>query len=148
MYRRCNGRIEFLLAHPGGPYSRTKDEGYWTIPKGEPQGDEPLLDVAQREFREETGLRPQGPYLDLGWIQQKGGKWVYAWAFEGDCDSPISSNTFEMEWPPKSGKRQAFPEIDRAEFFAPEQARLKIKEKQWPLLERLLVLLERPRQAP
>ena len=145
MYRRCNGGIEFLLAHPGGPYSRSRDEGYWTIPKGEPDGDEPLLEVAQREFREETGLQPKGPYLDLGWIQQKGGKWVYAWAFEGDCDGPICSNTFEMEWPPKSGKRQEFPEIDRAEFFAPEQARLKIKEKQWPLLERLLDLVQSPR---
>jgi predicted NUDIX family NTP pyrophosphohydrolase len=98
--------------------------------------------VAQREFREETGLQPHGPYLDLGWIQQKGGKWVYAWAFEGDCSGPIRSNTFEMEWPPRSGKFQAFPEIDRAEFFPAGQARLKIKEKQWPLLERLMARLQ------
>ena len=142
MYRRCNGQIEFLLAHPGGPYSQSKDEGYWTIPKGEPQGDEPLLEVAQREFREETGLQPNGPYLDLGWIQQKGGKWVYAWAFEGECNGPIRSNTFEMEWPPRSGQFKAFPEIDRAEFFPADQARLKIKEKQWPLLERLMTRLQ------
>src|SRR5436190_21364280 len=89
MYRRRNGVWEFFLAHPGGPFSEKKDEGSWTIPKGEPDGDEPLLDVAKREFEEETGIQPHGPYHELGSIQQKGGKWVHAWGFEGDCAGPI-----------------------------------------------------------
>jgi predicted NUDIX family NTP pyrophosphohydrolase len=142
MYRRRNGRLEFFLAHPGGPFSRQKDAGYWTIPKGEPDVSEELFDVAKREFKEETGIEPHGPYLELGSIQQKGGKWVHAWAFEGDCDGPIRSNTYQMEWPPKSGKMCEFPEIDRAEFFTLEDARKKIKEPQFPLLERLATALE------
>jgi predicted NUDIX family NTP pyrophosphohydrolase len=142
MFRRRNGRLEFFLAHPGGPFSQHKDEGHWTIPKGEPDTGEELLDVAKREFQEETGLEPHGPYIELGSIQQKGGKWVFAWAFEGDCDGPIRSNTCQMEWPPKSGKMCEFPEIDRAEFFGLEDARKKIKETQFPLLERLITALE------
>ena len=142
MYRRRNGRLEFFLAHPGGPFSLRKDEGYWTIPKGEPSAGEELLEVAKREFREETGLESHGPYLELGSIQQKGGKWVHAWAFEGDCNVEICSNTYQMEWPPKSGKMCEFPEIDRAEFFTLEDARKKIKERQFPLLERLVTALE------
>jgi predicted NUDIX family NTP pyrophosphohydrolase len=137
MFRRRNGRLEFFLAHPGGPFSRLKDEGAWTIPKGEPHTEEPLLDVARREFEEETGIEPHGPYIELGSIQQKGGKWVFAWAFEGDCTGPIRSNTFRTEWPPKSGKLCDFPEVDRAEFYSMEGARKKIKETQFPLLERL-----------
>ena len=137
MYRWRAGRLEFFLAHPGGPFSRQKDDGHWTIPKGEPNADEPLLDVAQREFEEETGIKPCGPYLELGAIQQKGGKWVHAWGFEGECSGPICSNTFEMEWPPKSGNLCDFPEVDRAEFFSLSEARRKIKEAQFPLLERL-----------
>ncbi|HWN96340.1 MAG TPA: NUDIX domain-containing protein [Methylomirabilota bacterium] len=141
MFRRRNARLEFFLAHPGGPFSRLKDEGAWTIPKGEQDIGEPLLDVAKREFAEETGIEPHGPYIELGSIQQKGGKWVFAWAFEGDCDGPICSNTFQMEWPPESGNLVIFPEIDRAEFFELEAARRKIKEAQFPLLERLVQTL-------
>lgn len=144
MYRRRNGRIEFFLAHPGGPFSRLKDEGSWTIPKGEQGSGESLLEVAKREFTEETGLQPHGPYLELGSIQQKGGKWVHAWAFAGELDAstPLKSNTFTMEWPPRSGKWQEFPEVDRATFFTLEEARLKIKDAQFPLLERLMSALE------
>ena len=142
MYRRRHGQLEFFLAHPGGPFSKKKEDGYWTIPKGEPDGGEVLLEVAKREFKEETGLDPRGPYIELGSIQQKGGKWVHAWGFEGDCDQPICSNTFQMEWPPKSGKMCEFPEMDRAEFFTLEDARRKIKETQFPLLERLVSVLD------
>jgi len=137
MYRRQEGEIEFFLAHPGGPFSRLKDEGFWTIPKGEQDAGESLLEVAKREFEEETGLKPHGPYIKLGSIRQKGGKVVYAWAFEGESKGPVHSNTFTMEWPPKSGRLCEFPEVDRAEFFTLEKARAKIKETQFPLLERL-----------
>ena len=137
MYRRHGGRLEFFLAHPGGPFSRLKDDGYWTIPKGEPEDGEELLDVARREFEEETGIKPHGPYLGLGSIQQKGGKRVYAWGFEGEAGGAVRSNLYQMEWPPKSGKMCDFPEVDRAEFFPLEQARIKLKETQVPLLERL-----------
>jgi predicted NUDIX family NTP pyrophosphohydrolase len=141
MYRRRNGALEFFLVHPGGPFAARKDEGCWSIPKGEPDGNEPLLEAAQREFREETGLEPRGPFLELGWIQQKGGKWVHAWAFEGDCTGPLSSNMFTLEWPPGSGEFHEFPEVDRAEFFPLAEARRKIKERQFPLLERLVAAL-------
>ena len=137
MFRRRTGALEFFLAHPGGPFGRLKDEGSWTIPKGEQNVGESLLDVAKREFEEETGLAPHGPYIELGSIQQKGVKWVFAWAFEGDCHEPIQSNTFQIEWPPNSGELCDFPEIDRAEFFPIDDARKKIKERQFPLLERL-----------
>jgi predicted NUDIX family NTP pyrophosphohydrolase len=143
MFRRTHGELEVLLAHPGGPYLRAKDEGYWTIPKGEPKPGEALLDVAKREFEEETGLKPQEPFLDLGCIRQKGGKWVFAWGFEGDCTRAICSNSFKLEWPPRSGKLCVFPEIDRAEFFTLSAARRKIKEPQYPLLERLAELVVR-----
>lgn len=145
MFRRRNGELEFLLAHPGGPYSRTKDEGCWTIPKGEPKPGEPLIDVAQREFEEETGVKPCGPFLELGCVRQKGGKWVFAWGFEGDCTGPVCSNTFNLEWPPNSGRVCAFPEIDRAEFFNLIAARKKLKEAQFPLLERLAELVSNDR---
>ena len=142
MYRRTRGELEFFLAHPGGPFSRTKDDGHWTIPKGEPEADEPLLEVAKREFREETGIEPREPYIELGCIQQKGGKWVHAWGFEGECHGPICSNTFQMEWPPGSGRICAFPEVDRAAFFPFNEACQKIKGTQVPLLERLAALLK------
>jgi predicted NUDIX family NTP pyrophosphohydrolase len=141
MYRRRDGRLEFFLAHPGGPFSRSKDDGHWTIPKGEQDAGEELLEVAKREFEEETGIKPQGPYIELGSIRQKGGKVVHGWGFEGDCTSPICSNTFQMEWPPKSGSMCDFPEVDRAEFFSLAEARKKIKETQFPLLERLAAAL-------
>lgn len=142
MFRRRNGTLEFFLAHPGGPFSRKTDEGFWTIPKGEQGAGESLFQVAQREFVEETGLKPCPPFIELGYIEQKGGKLVYAWGFEGDHEGPITSNTFRLEWPPDSGRFRDFPEIDRAEFFTLEQARIKLKETQIPLLERLVEKVE------
>lgn len=132
-----------FLAHPGGPLFQSRDEGYWTIPKGEPPEGESLMDAAIREFEEETGIKPHGPYRELGSITQKGGKVVHCWAFEGNHDSsqPIRSNFFEMQWPPKSGHMQQFPEVDRAQFFSPAEARAKLKDTQWPLVERLLAAL-------
>ncbi len=141
MYRVRNGRIEVLLAHPGGPYFAIKDDGAWTIPKGEPDGNEDLLITAQREFEEETGIRPSGTFVPLKPIQQKGGKVVHAWAFQGGCDpANIKSNTFVIEWPPKSGKQQEFPEIDRADWFDLTTARKKIKAGQEGLIEELVAL--------
>jgi predicted NUDIX family NTP pyrophosphohydrolase len=147
MYRRRGGEWELFLAHPGGPFSRLKDDGHWTIPKGEQGAGETLLDVARREFAEETGITPpEGPFIELGSIRQKGGKLVFAWGFEGDHDGPICSNTFTMEWPANSGKFREFPEVDRAGFFTLAAARTKIKETQFPLLERLVqALTERER---
>jgi predicted NUDIX family NTP pyrophosphohydrolase len=131
--------LEVLLVHPGGPYWSGKDEGAWSIPKGEVEmGDEPL-ETARREFTEETGL-PVGEtgFIPLGEIQQKGGKRVLAWAFEGDCDpGQIRSNTFEIEWPPRSGRKATFPEIDRAAFFTPELARRKMNPAQAEFVARL-----------
>ncbi len=141
MYRIQQGVLQVLLAHPGGPFYRNKDEGAWSIPKGEPNGDEDLLTTAQREFAEETGLTPRGPFLPLKPIQQKGGKIVHAWACEGDCDpQTIMSNTFTMEWPPKSGRQAEFPEIDRGEFFDLATARRKIKAGQDALLDELTLM--------
>ena len=127
---------------PGGPFFSNQDDGSWSIPKGEPDADEDLLPTAQREFQEETGLTPTGPFIPLKPIQQKGGKIVHAWAFEGDCDpSSLKSNTFSMEWPPKSGQQMEFPEIDRAEFFDLATARKKIKAGQEAMLDELEVIL-------
>lgn len=144
LYRRGSsgpGTLEVLLAHPGGPYFAKRDLGDWTIPKGEPDGtDEPLADVARREFEEETGtaLDPAAPTIELGTIVQKGGKIVYAWAVEGDLDPAAAhSNEFEAEWPPRSGQRQLFPEIDRVAWFDPEEARRRIKPTQAPFIDRL-----------
>lgn len=142
MFRIKEGATEVLLAHPGGPYFVNKDEGAWSIPKGEPDADEDLLLTAQREFEEETGVKPNGPFIPLSQIQQKGGKIVHAWAFEGDCDpSNIRSNTFTIEWPPRSGQQQAFPEIDRAEWFDLATARRKAKFGQVGLIDELEVIL-------
>ncbi len=138
MYRIKDGVLKVLLAHPGGPYFVNKDDGAWTIPKGEPDTDEDLLVTAQREFEEETDIKPTGPFIPLNPIQQKGGKFVHAWAFEGDCDpADTKSNTFTMEWPPKSGRQMEFPEIDRAEWFDLETAKKKIKAGQEALIEEL-----------
>jgi predicted NUDIX family NTP pyrophosphohydrolase len=143
MFRRKDNALEVLLAHPGGPFFVKKDEGAWTIPKGEVAPGEDLLRRAQIEFEEELGVRPHGNWIKLGSIKQKGGKTVHAWAFEGDlADSfELKSNTFEMEWPPHSGKRKKFPEIDRAEFFQEEVARRKLKPAQVVLLDRLCARL-------
>jgi predicted NUDIX family NTP pyrophosphohydrolase len=138
MFREREGTLEVLLAHPGGPYFRNRDEGSWTIPKGIVERGEEPLDAARREFEEETGFTPCEPYVPLGSIQQKGGKIVQAWGFEGDCDpGALRSNTFEVEWPPRSGQVQEYPEIDRAEFFTVPAARIKINPAQCALIDRL-----------
>lgn len=144
MYRMRKGEPEFLLAHPGGPLFGKKDEGHWTIPKGEVHTGDSLLDTAKREFEEETGIAPPGDAVmtPLSPITQKGGKIVHAWGFEGDCDaSKCVSNTFKMEWPPGSGRIAEFPEMDRAAFFGLEEAERKIKPAQMPLLRELAAML-------
>ena len=142
MYRRRNGVVEILLAHPGGPFFRNKDAGSWTIPKGEPADGEDLLAAAIREFAEETGLNPPGPFTALEPVRQKAGKVVHAWAFEGDCDpEAIVCNEASIEWPPRSGRRISFPEIDQAKFFALDAARKRINAAQVGLLEQLEVLI-------
>lgn len=143
LYRLTNAGLESLLAHPGGPFFATRDEGCWSIPKGEPDGDESLIDVARREFAEETGHPlPDAPLHELGSIVQKGGKVVHAWAIEGDLDPARSrSNLFEMEWPPRSGRTASFPEIDRVAWFDPVEARRRVKAAQIPLLDRLEAIL-------
>lgn len=138
MYRIQAGKLQVLLAHPGGPFFQKKDFGAWSVPKGEVDDGEDHLDAAKREFFEETGLTPTGPFIELTPIKQKGGKVVYAWAFAGDCDpATIVSNTFPMEWPPRSGQQIEFPEIDRAEFFDLIEAKQKINSAQVALIEEL-----------
>jgi len=138
MFRKRAGALEFLLVHPGGPFWKNKNAGAWTIPKGEIAEGENALATAKREFEEELGLKAEGSFIELRPIKQKGGKVVRAWAFEGDCDpGQVKSNTFTMEWPPRSGKMTEFPEVDRAEFFNLEKAKEKINEAQIPLLEEL-----------
>ncbi len=138
LYRRTGG-LEVLLAHPGGPLWARKDEGAWSIPKGEMDEGEDRQAAACREFLEETGHGvPPGPLVDLGSVTQRGGKVVHAWAIEGDLDaSLLRSNTFEMEWPPRSGRTATFPEIDRFEWFRPADARRKINPAQAELIDRL-----------
>jgi predicted NUDIX family NTP pyrophosphohydrolase len=136
MYRIHDGELQMLLAHPGGPFFKNKDDGAWTIPKGEVEPGEDLLETAKREFEEETGVTPTGPFTALTPIKQQGGKIVHAWAFKGDCDpGTIVSNTFTTEWPPKSGRQMEFPEIDRADFFGVAAAKRKIKAGQEALVE-------------
>jgi predicted NUDIX family NTP pyrophosphohydrolase len=136
MYSIQDGKFQVLLAHPGGPFFKNKDDGAWTIPKGEIEPGEDMLEAAKREFEEETGVTPTGPFIELTPITQKGGKIVYAWAFRGDCDpSAIVSNTFTMEWPQKSGRQMEFPEMDRADFFDVAAASRKIKAAQMALVE-------------
>ena len=138
MYRRRGGRIEVLLVHPGGPFWRNKDAGAWSIPKGEYTAQEDAEAAARREFGEELGLEARGELEPLGEVRQKGGKRVTAFALEGDLDpSAIRSNEFEMEWPPRSGRSQSFPEIDRAAWFTLVEARERILASQGPLLDRL-----------
>jgi predicted NUDIX family NTP pyrophosphohydrolase len=139
LYRRRADPLEVLLVHPGGPFWARRDLGAWSIPKGEYEADENPLAAARREFAEELGVAPpDGPLEDLGEVRQKGGKLVHAWALEGDLDvGEISSNTFELEWPPQSGSKIEVPEVDRAEWFALEDARAKINPAQAELLDRL-----------
>ena len=139
LWRKRRGRLEVLLGHPGGPYFAGKDADHWTVLKGEVEPGEDLLAVARREFAEETGHQPpDGPLLELGDIRQKSGKLVLAWAVEGDLDPETAvSNTFEMEWPPRSGRVQDFPEIDRVAWFDLPDARVMIKAAQGQFLDRL-----------
>jgi predicted NUDIX family NTP pyrophosphohydrolase len=149
MYRKRGNNLEVFLAHPGGPFFKNKDDGHWTIPKGEIESEEESLSAAIREFREEIGIDtdPSVKFIDLGSIRQQGGKVVHGWAFQGDCPagggpsgwcpSGRTGNTFQIEWPPRSGEFQTFPEIDRAEFFPLDLARKKIKSAQLPFLDRL-----------
>jgi predicted NUDIX family NTP pyrophosphohydrolase len=138
LFRRCGGRVEVLLAHPGGPFWKDRDAGAWTIPKGGMHPGEDPLETAIREFIEETGFTPEGPFVPLGSITQRSGKVVHAWAFEGNCDpSRLTSVTTTTEWPPRSGRQIEIPEIDRGAFFALEQARRLINVAQAELLDRL-----------
>jgi predicted NUDIX family NTP pyrophosphohydrolase len=135
--------LEVLLVHPGGPFWSAKDEGAWSIPKGEFSDDEQPLDAAIREFEEETGYRPDGEFLPLQMLIQPGGKRIVAWAVRGDFDpSLLTSNTFTMEWPPKSGRMQQFPEVDRAGWFGVAEARKKILKGQAAFLDQLLEKVE------
>jgi predicted NUDIX family NTP pyrophosphohydrolase len=143
MYRRRKQGLEVFLVHPGGPHFAKKDLGYWTIPKGEYLEGEKPLQAAKREFQEETGFAAAGDFIDLGWVKQKGGKIVTAWAFEGDCDADkLISNTCEMEWPPRSGRLIEVPEVDRGDWFSVGEARERIKAAQAPFIDRLLGALE------
>jgi predicted NUDIX family NTP pyrophosphohydrolase len=138
MYRRSENGLEVLLVHPGGPFWAKKDLGAWSIPKGEYSDAEEALAVAVREFEEETGSRPQGDFQPLGELVQPGRKIVTAWAVEGDFDiATLKSNMFELEWPPKSGRKASFPEVDRAEWFSLDEARRRILPGQQEFLARL-----------
>ncbi len=145
MYRRVGSKLEVLLVHPGGPYWCRTDDGSWSIPKGEMNAGEDAGLAAIREFTEETGIALTGPLEPLGEIRQRAGKRVLGFAVEGDLDvQTIKSNAFEVEWPPRSGKMQAFPEIDRAEWFDLPGAHGKILERQRPFLDRLAERLGQP----
>ena len=139
MFRRRNSEVEVFLVHPGGPFWQKKEFGSWSIPKGEYTNDEDPLTAAKREFEEETGIKPEGEFISLDNIKQPSGKIVTAWAFEGDCTpTNIRSNTFSMEWPPKSGQNQEFPEVDRADWFSLDNARARILKGQIGFLDRLM----------
>ena len=142
LYRHAGSGLEVLLAHPGGPFWRNKDDGAWTIPKGEFADEDPLA-AARREFAEELGVAaPFGAFLELKPIEQKNAKTVYAWAIEGDFDpAQLKSNTFLCEWPPKSQRMQEFPEVDRVEWFVPDAAKRKIRTAQSALIDQLIELL-------
>ena len=143
LYRIKNHQPEFFLVHPGGPFWLKKDAGAWSIPKGEIEEGEDAMNVAVREFKEETGQEIIGKFIPLESVKQKAGKLIVAWAVEGDVDeSKILSNTFEIEWPPKSGKMKTFPEIDKAEWFSPDVAKEKINPAQTNFIEELLSKLQ------
>jgi predicted NUDIX family NTP pyrophosphohydrolase len=142
MYRKRGRAIEVFLAHPGGPFWAKKDVGGWSIPKGEYSEGESAIDAARREFREETGFEPGTDFVALGEIRQPSGKVISVWAFEGDCDpAALRSNTFSMEWPPKSGRTRDFPEVDRADWFPLDAARAKLLKGQLGFLDRLAAKL-------
>lgn len=139
LYRSKNKHLEFFLVHPGGPFWQKKDVGAWTIPKGEFTDKEKALEAAKREFEEETGVALSGDFVELPPVKQKAGKLIYAWAVEGDIDaSSISSNSFSLEWPPKSGRWKEFPEVDKAEWFKEDEAKEKINPAQTSLIDELL----------
>jgi predicted NUDIX family NTP pyrophosphohydrolase len=143
LFRIGASGLQVLLVHPGGPFWQRKDLGAWSIPKGEIGADEEPLAAARRELAEETGFTVQGDAIALGSVRQKGGKMVHAWAVRGDADpSELRSNTFEIEWPPRSGKRSSFPEVDRAEWFDVVEARRRILPAQEPLLDALVTALD------
>jgi predicted NUDIX family NTP pyrophosphohydrolase len=142
MYRRKGGVLEVLLVHPGGPFWKKKDDGAWTIPKGLHEPGEEALAAARREFEEETGAAPAGEFIPLGEFRQSSAKTVSVWAVEGEFDvTKFKSNTFALEWPPKSGKMNEFPEADRAAWFSPDEARRKILKGQRPALDALFARL-------
>jgi predicted NUDIX family NTP pyrophosphohydrolase len=143
MFRRAGGRVEMLLGHPGGPFWAKRHDGAWTIPKGARERGEDPLAAAVREFREETGFEPRGPYIPLGDVTQRAGKIVHAWAFEGDCDpSNLVSTRVPVEWPPRSGRILQVPELDHVRFFAIEEALRLINPAQAAFLTRLLAIVD------
>ena len=143
LFRNPSVNLEFLLVHPGGPFFAKKNEGWWTIPKGEPLPNELLLNTAVREFKEEIGHEISGNFIELNSIMQKGGKQVYCWAVESDLDiTTIISNPFKIEWPPRSGKMKEFPEIDKAGWFTLPEAKKLINERQISFLDELVIYLE------
>ena len=147
LYRR-HAELEVFLVHPGGPFWAQKDLGAWSLPKGEIDEGEDMLDAAKREFTEETGFAIDGEFIPLDPVKQSGGKLVNAWAIEGDCDpSRIQSNSFSMEWPLKSGKKQEFPEVDRAGWFTVAEARKRILAAQVAFIDQLVSLLKAKKPA-
>ncbi len=144
LFRRADAAVEVLIVHPGGPLWARRDDGAWSIPKGEYAPGEEALDAARREFEEEIGVPPpDGEVLALGEVRLKSGKPVIAWALEGDIDaSTIRSNTFAMQWPPRSGRIQEFPEVDRGGWFSPAQARVKLNPAQVEFVDRLVDMLD------
>ena len=145
MFRRASAGVQVLLAHPGGPFWARRDEAAWTLPKGALAPGEEALAAARREFLEETGFPSTPPFLPLGELRQKSGKRISAWAFEGDADpAALVSNRFDMEWPPRSGRLQSFPEVDRVEWFGLAQARRKLIAGQAPFIDALERLLAAP----
>jgi len=148
MYRRTGGAVEVLLVHPGGPFWKKKDDGAWTIPKGLYQAEEEALAAAKREFEEETGAAPAGEFTLLGAFRQSSAKTVSVWAVEGEFDvTRLKSNAFALEWPPKSGKINDFPEIDRAAWFSANEAGRKILKGQRGILDALIARLGSPPQV-
>jgi predicted NUDIX family NTP pyrophosphohydrolase len=149
LHRLRGSEIDVFLVHPGGPFWAKKDAGAWSIPKGEFEAGEDPLEAAKREFKEETGFAVEGNFIELTPVKQPGGKVVYAWAVMGDCEAEsIKSNTFSLEWPPRSGKRKEFPEVDRAGWFTPEVAREKILKGQLNFLEELKRKIENNSVSP
>ncbi len=142
LYRRSRNGLELFLAHPGGPFWKDKETGAWTIPKGVLDPDEDPLDAAQREFTEETGIQPRGPFISLGTVRQRAGKTIHAWAWEGDADADTTtSNEMRTEWPRGSGRWITFPEVDRCAWFDPATARVRINPAQAELIDRLEAVL-------